>query len=196
MSRFHYSKARQVLRQGGIIAYPTDTISGLGALAVFEDTLVNLIRLKKRDFNKGLILLGTELSQFIDFVDPNELVQLNDFLKNQKTQTQHNLNDFRPTTYLVLSNPKLPKNIKQLIAGGYEKIAIRITDNLKIKLLLEGINLPIVSSSLNLSGNKTLYKNYQLKKFFSTLDYVVPLNSECKTHSRIVDFQTGKIIRA
>ena len=36
----------------------------------------------------------------------------------------------------MLSNPKLPKNIKQLIAGGYEKIAIRITDNLKIKLLI------------------------------------------------------------
>ena len=187
-SAFKLRVAKSILQAGGIIAYPTDTIAGLGALPIYPQSIEKIIAFKQRKKNKGLILLGSNIGQFSDWIDPND--------KNKLKKM--NAKQDRPTTFLVHPHPYLNQKSLKLISGQFEKIAVRISKIEHIRELIGELNCPIISTSLNIAGKPTLTKNYQVKQFFSELDYCVDLNwtySTDATHSQIIDLHSGKTIR-
>lgn len=61
------------LRAGGVIAYPTETVYGLGCDPLDEDAVERLLELKRRPREKGLILIGADLEQLLPYIDVADL---------------------------------------------------------------------------------------------------------------------------
>ena len=71
-SSFHIRRAVDVLRRGGVIAYPTEGVWGLGCDPDNPLALQRLLDLKRRDPRKGLILIAADIEQLDPLLDPHE----------------------------------------------------------------------------------------------------------------------------
>ena len=174
-------KCCQHLRKGNIIIYPTDTILGLGCDATNENAIKNLIKLKKRNKNKGLIILVESLNMLSNYVEEIPSIAL----KKIKT-TKY------PTT-IIYNNPKnLPK-----ILYNNDSIAIRITKNIHCKNIISTINKPIVSTSANISGNPIPEDFHNIEKELTLkVDFILEekMINYAKTPSKIYKIENNKMI--
>ena len=173
--------ATDVLLRGGIIAYPTEGVFGLGCLPDDERALRRLLDIKRRDANKGLILIGADAGQFEGWINLPAGKSLPD------------PDPTRPTTWIVPPGTR----VTELLRGEHENIAVRITTNPTARELCQAINSPLVSTSANLSGKPTARNRFVLQRqFASVVDYIVP--GDCgpaSGPSEIRDFTSGKILR-
>ena len=127
-----------ILRQGGIVAYPTDTVYGLGACASLPQAVESIYQVKERPHNLALPLLLADASQITEFaesVPPIAWRLIHKFLPGALT--------------LVL--PK-SDSVPDIITAGGINIAIRIPAHPIPIALIEGLESPIVGTSANLSG--------------------------------------------
>lgn len=149
----------RVLKAGGIILYPTDTIWGLGCDATNEQAVDKIFALKSRADNKALIIFLKNASQISDYV-VNPSPQLMEFQQKQS----------RPTTAIYNDVKELPQNL----VGSSNSIAIRIPHNPFCKELLNQFNKPIVSTSANISGQPSpLHFHWISDKIKNGVDYIV-----------------------
>ena len=129
-------QAHQLLRQGKIIAYPTEAVFGLGCDPFNEAAVKQLLALKQRPVSKGFIILISDWPQL------NPLIDL---------LSQHALERVReswpgPVTWIF---PKA-ENLPIWLSGEHDSIAIRMTSHVLAKALCsEG---PIISTSANVHG--------------------------------------------
>lgn len=126
-----------ILRNGGIILYPTDTIWGIGCDATNEKAVDKIYTLKKRPDNKSMIVLLSDQKDVLTYVTRPDLGVF-DFLKKAE----------KPTTVIYDGAINLADNI---IAVD-RTIAIRITADIFCKQLIKYFRKPIVSTSANISG--------------------------------------------
>ena len=127
-----------ILRQGGIVAYPTDTVYGLGAGIGSAQAVERIYKVKERPANMPLPLLLADKSQIAkvaESVPPIAWVLIDNFLPGALT--------------LVL--PK-SNSVPALITAGGTTIAVRIPAHPVPIALVEGLGTPIVGTSANLSG--------------------------------------------
>ena len=131
-------KGLSILKQGGIVAYPTDTVYGLGACAGLPGAIERVYKVKERPLNMPLPLLLADVSQITEVaepVPPIAWVLIHSFLPGALT--------------LVLSKSA---SVPDIVSGGGTTIAIRIPAHLVPVALVEGLGAPIVGTSANLSG--------------------------------------------
>ena len=131
-------KGISILRQGGIVAYPTDTVYGLGACASLPQAVERVYQVKERSRNMALPLLLADASQITKFADPVPPIAwllIHSFLPGALT--------------LVL--PKSNSGPDVISAGG-TTIAVRIPAHPVPVALAGGLGTPIVGTSANLSG--------------------------------------------
>ena len=76
MNKLHTQKAISTCRAGGIIAYPTEAVFGLGCIPIYEHSVRRILRLKRRSIRKGLILVASETNQLEEFVDFSKIKNL------------------------------------------------------------------------------------------------------------------------
>lgn len=127
----------KVLKSGGIILYPTDTIWGIGCDATKEKAVEKIFALKKRPDKKSMILLVAEQKDIFNYVvDPNE--KIFEYLS---------VTD-KPTTVIYQGAKHLADNL--ISSDG--TIAIRIVKDDFCQQLLTQFKKPIVSTSANISG--------------------------------------------
>lgn len=138
-------KALDVLRKGGIILYPTDTIWGLGCDATNKEAVSRIYQIKNREDSKSLIILVAEERDVLQYVAAPDLAVF-DFIQEQS----------RPTTVIFEQAIGLPENL--VAADG--SIAIRIVRDEFCRHLIKRLRKPIVSTSANISGQPS-------PKFFS-----------------------------
>src|SRR5437764_965144 len=130
-------EALDVLRKGGIILYPTDTIWGLGCDATNGEAVRRIYKLKQREDSKSLIVLVADERDIMNYVagpDPGVF----DFIEQQS----------RPTTIIFDHAIGLPENL--IAKDG--SIAIRIVQDEFCRHLIRRLRKPIVSTSANTSG--------------------------------------------
>ena len=156
-------KACEVLKNGGIILYPTDTIWGIGCDATNELAVKRIYELKHREDNKDMLVLLDDVGKLASYVEvPDvayELLEVND----------------KPMTIIYPNAKNLAKN---LIAQD-RTIGIRITSEAFTKALLYRFRKPIVSTSANISGEpfpKCFAEISDAVK--SVVDYVVDFRQE------------------
>jgi L-threonylcarbamoyladenylate synthase len=131
------NKALEILNQGGIILYPTDTIWGIGCDATNAEAIKNIYALKQRDDSKSLIILLAEAKDVFKYV------------ANPHPDIVHIIGKFeRPTTVIYEQAIGLPNNL--INTDG--TIAIRITKDPFCKTLIKRLKKPLVSTSANISG--------------------------------------------
>lgn len=174
--------ASQIVCSGGVIAYPTEAVWGLGCDPWNEQAVIKLLALKRRAIEKGVILIGGSIDQF-DFL-------LQGLSKNQLTLLQQSWPG--ANTWLVPHYNKIP----YWITGDHSTVAIRVPGHRLARelCLLTG---PIVSTSANIANYPAAKSRLMVEYYFhNQLDVI--LNGEIgksKTPSRICDLETGKIIR-
>lgn len=171
--------------QGGIIAYPTEAVFGLGCDPDNEDALNRLLKIKKRPAEKGLILLAGNYAQLLPYIDVSKIPQekLNDILAKWPDGI----------TQIVPKN----KNISPLLSGKFDTIAVRVTSQPDVVALCEKTDKPIVSTSANLTGKEPA-------KTWHTLDQSLVDQIDCiikgttlghTSPSTIIDALSGQVVR-
>lgn len=163
-------KALDVLRKGGVILYPTDTIWGIGCDATNAQAVRRIYGIKNREDSKSMIILladERDVLQYVAAPDPAVF----DFIEEQT----------RPTTIIFEHAVGLPDN---LVADN-GSIAIRVGKDEFCKHLIKRLRKPIVSTSANISGKPS-------PKFFgevseeikNAVDYVVQWRQDDETPSQ------------
>ncbi|HEX7869961.1 MAG TPA: L-threonylcarbamoyladenylate synthase [Chryseobacterium sp.] len=153
----------QILKSGGTILYPTDTIWGIGCDATNIEAINKIFDIKKREKNKSMIILVETEKRLQDLVDVPEMAwEIMDLSE-------------KPVT-LVYENPRgLPKEL--LAEDG--SIGIRLVKDLYCKKLITKLNKPLVSTSANFSGDKSPLKFSDIsKEIIDLVDYAVEENRE------------------
>lgn len=179
MKDFHrdVEKSLGVLRGGGVIIYPTDTVWGLGADALNEDAIEKVFSIKGRSYEKSFIILLSKREE------------LSKYTKNLPLNIVDILDSFsQPTTVIYPEAQNLPAGVTH--PNG--SVAIRITDDPFLKSLIQGLGSPLVSTSANLSGLPTPSTFIEIDSAIKEgVDYVVRYRQDdaLKTSpSRVIKF--------
>jgi len=149
-----------ILKQGGIVAYPTDTVYGLGASANLQSAVERVYQVKERPRNMALPLLLANISQISEIAEPVPPVA---WLLAR---------NFLPGALTIV----LPKSkaVPDFIAAGGMTIAIRIPAHPVPVALIEGLGVPIVGTSANLSGKpSTLTADEVHSQFGDRIDLII-----------------------
>lgn len=169
-------QAIKILKQGGVLAYPTETTWGLGCDALNETALLKLTTLKQRSLNKGLIVLISNYEQLQQFSAPLSSEHLQ--ILKQKWPGPH--------TFICPAQPTLPK----LLTGEHTGIAIRMSPHPVASALSQ--TLPLTSTSANLSTQATLTTADEIMSTFGSLiDGVIDEQPGGQPPSSITDLLTG-----
>ena len=162
--------ALHVLRNGGIILYPTDTIWGLGCDATNENAIQKIYKVKQRSDTKSLIILVADERDILQYVAAPDLAVF-DFIENQT----------RPTTIIFENAINLPDNV--VAEDG--SIAIRIVHDEFCRHLIKRLRKPIVSTSANISGTPSpKYFDEISSVIKNSVDHIVQWRQEDKTPSQ------------
>ena len=174
-------RAADVLLAGGVIAYPTEGVFGLGCMPDDLLAVLRLLAIKKRDAKKGLILIASNVQQLDGWVDLPE---------------GHSIpapDPAHPVTWVVPAGRK----VHAVVRGNHETLAVRITTNAIAAAVCRAVDSPIVSTSANLSGKATARNRFVLRRQFAQrVDYIVP--GDCGPAlgpSEIRDLTTNKVLR-
>ncbi len=179
--------AAGVLKNGGVVVYPTDTLYGLGADAFNENAIVKVQKIKKQDRNKpiSVVVKDIKMARKIACID---------------SKVEKILNRIWPGPITVVLRKK--DIIPYILTGAGETVAIRISDNKFISALFSKIDFPVTATSANISGENNLLKPEEIVKKLSeekTSPDLFINTGEIKNPaaSTIVDLTTGipKIIR-
>jgi L-threonylcarbamoyladenylate synthase len=167
-------KAYEVILNGGIILYPTDTVWGIGCDATNATAVQKIYDLKKREESKSMIvLMNGEKMIYNVFKDIPEVAwQILDLSE-------------KPTT-LILDKPR---NVAANIIAEDQSLAVRIVKEPFCYKLMERMKRPLVSTSANISGQPTPKSFKEISpEIIKGVDYVVNLHREkiCDKPSTII----------
>lgn len=170
---------------GGIIAYPTEAVFGLGCDPDNEDALKRLLVLKNRPVEKGLILLAGSYAQLLPYINDSKIPQ-------DKRDTVLSRWPDGITQLLPRSN-----NVSPLLSGTFDTIAVRITSQPDVVELCKQTNKPIVSTSANLSGLEPARTWQTLDPILvNQVDFIIEgVTLGHTAPSKIIDALSGEIVR-
>lgn len=181
------NKCLEVLRAGGLILYPTDTVWGIGCDATNADAVAKVYALKKRDDSKSLIVLFDSVARVGGYVD-----RLPDVAYDMMDLTD------KPLT-LILDGAK---NMATNLIAEDGSVGIRVSEEKFSHDLCQRFKKPLVSTSANISGQPTAAVFSEISdEIVSGVDYVVKYrqddNSKHKPSSIVKLAANGlvKIIR-
>jgi L-threonylcarbamoyladenylate synthase len=177
------NRAIAALTRGGVIAYPTEAVWGLGCNPWDELAVGRLLSLKNRPVGKGLILVAsceTQLSGLLTELSAAQRARLS-------------LSWPGPNTWLLPHQGRVPT----WIHGDHETVAVRVSGHPLVRSLCEAWGGPLVSSSANRAGAIAAQSQFQVRRYFSDeLDYILAgaLGGEAGP-SQIRDLLSDQIIR-
>ncbi len=188
MENMRYNKedlqqALQVLRSGGIIVYPTDTVWGIGCDATNVEAVKRIYALKQREDSKSMLVLLDSAAKLNYYVDVPEAAEM--LLGVQNTDrfadgAQTDLQD-EATKPLTLIYPNARHLAQNLIAED-GSIGIRITSEPFSKALCAQLKRPIVSTSANISGHPSARFFHEIEQaILEGADYVCLFRREDET---------------
>ena len=176
--------AVDALRHGGVIAYPTEAVYGLGCTPSDNAALQRIIDIKGRDAHKGFILIASAQSQLSEFLAPISAEQ-------QLKLDEHWPG---PVTFVIPASNKI-KNT--LVAGYRDSLAVRVSNHPVVVELCNLYGGAIVSTSANRSGEPALRSAADvLCSMGADLDTVIDAPvGELDSPTRIFELVTGKQLR-
>ena len=171
-----------VLKRGGLVVFPTDTVYGLGACFSSLPAVERIYQLKQRPRSVALPLLladTAQISEVAQVVPPVALLLARSFLPGALT--------------MVLPRSK---SVPDIVTGGGETIAVRIPAHPVAIALIKGVGMPIVGTSANVSGRPSALTAGEVFSQFSDRIHLVIDGGRCPggIESTIVDV-TGEVPR-
>jgi len=182
-SHWQLHRAAHWIRDGGVIAYPTEAVFGLGCDPANPLATARLLALKQRPWQKGLILVAATLQQLEPWVQP---------LTDSQLRTLHS-GWPGPLTWLLPASAACPG----WLTGTHDSIAVRVSAHPLVRELCDSLDSAIVSTSANVAGQQPARSALEVRlRFGERIDFVLPgkLGNQ-QQPSRIRDLASGRIIR-
>lgn len=182
ISSWRVQQAAREIRNGAVLAYPTEAVWGLGCDPWDEEAVHRLLAIKSRPIEKGLILVADTIRQF-DFL----LEDLPESWLDRLASTWPG-----PTTWLVPHQNLLP----EWITGAHDTVALRVSDHPQVGELCALVG-PLVSTSANPAGRPAARSRLRVEQYFrGQIDLVLggPLGGR-KNPSLIRDLVSGEVVR-
>lgn len=169
------------LRHNAILAYPTESCFGLGCDPRSAVAVRRLLAIKQRPAHKGLILLVSDMRQLRLYVNDSVLAAV--------------LSSGYVAGRLTLLLPA-SQHCPAWVRGRHDKVAVRWTDFPPAKRLCQRLQTAIVSTSANRSGQRALRTVREVQRIFGKrVQMVAGRIGTARTPSRIVDWQSGRVLR-
>lgn len=182
-SQYQIDRAARIVLAGGVIAYPTEAVYGLGCLPDEAGAVARILDIKRRDPRKGLLLIAATLEQ----------VEAHAFLPDGEMRRRVLDSWPGPVTWLLEARPGVP----DLVTGGRARVGMRVTDHPVVQRLCARAGAALVSTSANVSGRPPLTDRLAVERQLgAAVDYVLPgaLGGE-RRPTTILDATTGTVVR-
>lgn len=181
ISLLHLRQAARVIHDGGIIAYPTEGVFGLGCDPDRHEAVVRILALKERTASAGLILIAADRGQLDGWIDPT------------KDEERAMSGTDKAITWVVTADPQCP----QWITGGRPTCAVRITQHPVAAGLCAEADLPLVSTSANRHGQSAATSSLAVRRRFGRhVDFIVPgAIGSARGASEMRIARTGAVLR-
>jgi L-threonylcarbamoyladenylate synthase len=176
-------RAARIVRSGGVIAYPTEAVFGLGCLPRDRRAVLRLLAIKRRSWRKGLILIGADVSQLERYV----------VLPPEPHRSRVLATWPGPHTWVLDALPAAPR----WITGGRPSVAVRVTAHPLAAELCLAVGEALVSTSANVSRRPPHRRLIQLRRDLgASVDFVLagPLGG-LAAPTAIRDGRSGHVLR-
>ena len=175
----------QLLHRGGVVAYPTEAVWGLGCDPFDEAAVVRLLAFKQRPVKKGLILIAASLDQFAGLLDWEAL-------PTDRAETVFASRP-GPHTWIVPASARVPR----WITGMHDGVAARVSAHPQVIALCAAFGGPLVSTSANRAGAPPPHTPADFdRELFAQLDGVVEgCTGGLATPTAIRDARDGRVLR-
>jgi L-threonylcarbamoyladenylate synthase len=160
ISPWHIQQASRAMLAGGVIAYPTEGVWGLGCCWDDDAAIDRILELKLRPQKKGVIVLCSALEDMQDYLQPLSAEQKEMIAEKRE----------RPTTWIL----PCKDSVSKMIRGKHHSIAVRFSDHPIVQQLCAASG-PIISTSANPAGRPPAMNSLEIRQYFDDrLDYIMP----------------------
>lgn len=178
--------AAALLTRGGVLAYPTEGVWGLGCDPFDREAVTRLLDIKQRPLDKGVILIAGALAQLDPIVD---WIRLPEPARTRVTDSWPG-----PNTWVVPARADVPA----WITGAHASVAVRVSAHADVVALCAAFGGALVSTSANLSGEPAVAERDALDpRLLDRIDAVLAGRTGGRTGpSTIRDARSGDLLRA
>ena len=198
-------EAARWLQKGQLLAYPTESVWGIGCDPFNQQAVEQLLAIKQRPLEKGMIVVTDSVSRLKMLLNSLNEDQRQQVLVSWRNDTDSDVNSKQAHTWLLPLSENLPVSIPAWITGAHHSVAVRVIDHPLVQQLCRqvvSVHNPygfVVSTSCNPSGQPPALTLSQAQAYFSdsneqvgylkgeTLGYQLP--------SQISNARTGQVIR-
>ncbi len=150
MGTWAIKQAADIIIAGGVIAYPTEAVYGLGCNPFDVQAVMRLLGIKRRDPGQGVILIGHSHRQFSDLVRPLDRATHEKIMAHWPG----------PVTWLLPASADCPRWLR----GEHNTLAVRVTAHKQTRRLCGACGLPLVSTSANRHGQPAARTALQVRR--------------------------------
>ncbi|TXJ06198.1 MAG: tRNA threonylcarbamoyladenosine biosynthesis protein RimN [Acinetobacter sp.] len=187
MNHVSLEQAIECLKQGDVLAYPTEAVWGLGCDPFQQTAFEKILQLKQRPIEKGVILLSESIAR----VEPL-LARLDaDIRQRVLASWQYQGQQQRATTWLLPITDEIPT----WIYGDHDRVAVRVTQHPLCQQLCRYFDHFIVSTSANPAGLEPARTAEQVVDYFPEIAILAGKLGSSPEPSRILDAVTGLVVR-
>lgn len=176
----HLERIAEILSRDGVIAYPTDTLYGLGCLISRKKAVDRIVTLKHRDPRKPMSILCADMEMLCRYT------------RHLETSTFRLLKQLLPGPYTVVlpASREVPRYLQTK-----QNVGLRIPDHTFCRALTRLTGEPILTTSANLEGQPPLMSAWEIQEELGhALDLVVDCGQPIGEHSTILDLSEGEPI--
>lgn len=182
--RWRVARAARVVAAGGVVAYPTEGVYGLGCEPLDADAVARVRALKGRPDSKGFVLIASDPADLVGWLAPAGPAQWDRVLASWPG----------PVTWVVRARAWVPR----WLTGGSGRLAVRVTSHPLARALAEAVGGPIVSTSANRVGAPPARSALSVRlRFGARVDAILAgALGGALGSSEIRDADTGAVLRA
>ena len=182
----HFEKASEILKQGGVVIFPTDTAFAIGCRIDNEAAVERLFAIRKRPQTKATPVLVDTVKMAQDYLKPIP-----------KDVIDKLIEPYWPGALTLILDCNRVK-VSNLVCGGGKTLGVRIPNHPITRKIIRIVGVPILGPSANFHGGKTPYKMGDLDdELISQVDFVVEGKSLVENVSTVIDcsVRPWKIVR-
>jgi L-threonylcarbamoyladenylate synthase len=166
LKRWQIKQASLCINRGGVIAYPTEAVYGLGCNPWNQQAVTRILKLKRRDPRKGLIIVAATLAQLAPFIENSPKLPWDNILSTWPG----------PVTWVL----PVKNDVPVWLRGAQGGIAVRVSAYPVVRALCEAAGV-LVSTSANPEGHPPARTAARVRAYFGTgVDYIL----NCPTGGR------------
>lgn len=170
------AKAIEIVRNGGVIIYPTDTACGIGGRIDNKEAVERVFSIKGRNLNKATPVLFSSIEMVKEYVTD---------IPKEVEETL--MRKYWPGALTIILSAQEEK-VNELIRGGGKTIGVRIPEYSPVTTLITEVGFPLIGTSANFSGEPSIYTTDAISEELASLvDYILPGECTSKKPSTVID---------